>query len=146
MPRPICLYMPEQGELGIMMMWFAPKKGERVKWWHEVRGIPYSAPLNPDCLFTRLHDCDRRINLSELHADNVVTICPEFGPVYNKVLYFMTETICVWPKYSKPLFPASIECLQCEAIGTIYDKACDCLGGPWNVDQKQVTEALKKNC
>lgn len=146
MSRPICLYMPEQGEIGVIMMWFAPKKGERVKWWHEIRGNPIRDNSNPDCLFHRLHDCNRRINLSELHADRVVTICPEFGEVYEDVLFFMQETICVWPKWTAALFPASIECLICGAIGTMYERPCSCYGGPWNPNLEVIQENLRKYC
>lgn len=92
--KPICLYMPEQGELGVFQLWFAVRKGRTPKWVAEVRGKPVRE-YDPSCPFHRLHDIDRRINLSELHADRVVTILPERSDLWKKVAQFMEETINV---------------------------------------------------
>jgi len=92
--KPICLYMPKQGELGVFQLWFAAKRGSTPKWITEVRGKPIRE-YDPNCPFHKLHDIDRRINLSELHADQVVTILPERNDLWEKVAKFMEETVSV---------------------------------------------------
>ena len=79
--RPIHVFMPEQGECGVMEIWFAfnPRKHERK--WVEVRGNNVR-DYDPEDEFHKLHDC-RRINLSRLHAEETVTLL-EGHPDYER--------------------------------------------------------------
>jgi len=78
MARPIMIYMPEQGEAGVMAIWYATKGRPK---WVEVRGKNVR-DYDPDDPFHKLHDC-KRINLSTLHADDIVTIM-DGHPDYEK--------------------------------------------------------------
>ncbi len=78
MARPIHVFMPDQGEAGVMQIWYAtrgtPKKVE-------VRGKNVRDYDSED-EFHKLHDC-RRINLSRLHAEETVTLL-EGHPDYER--------------------------------------------------------------
>lgn len=67
--KPIQTFMPEQGEIGVMMIWWATKSRPK---WVEVRGKNVR-DYDENCPFHKLHDC-ARINKSAWHAEEVVTI------------------------------------------------------------------------
>ena len=80
MAKPIVVYMPDQGEAGVMQIWYATRKDRQVKW-VEVRGKNVR-DYDPTDEFHKLHDT-KRMDKSQLHADATVTIM-EGHPDYEK--------------------------------------------------------------
>jgi len=81
--------MPEQGTLGVMQLWFAKKKGVPVKW-TEVRGKPVDQ-WDPNCPFHQLHDL-KRVDVSQLHAEEVATLVPEAGEDWEFAVKFLLDS------------------------------------------------------
>lgn len=72
MGSPINLYMPDGGERGVILAWFA---GHGAHEWVEFRGRPYSK-WGPEegSPMAMIHDCMEGWHTTILHQDEVLTI------------------------------------------------------------------------
>lgn len=92
MSKVLHLFMPEQGEQGVIQLWLATRKGQRVKW-VEARGRPYSQwDVNEDTPMSRLHGCMEGWHTTVCHQDAILDL-HDRHPDYNAVAEFMEEEI-----------------------------------------------------
>ncbi len=89
MGSPISLYMPDGGERGVILAWFA---GHGEHEWVEFRGRPYSAwAPGEGTPMSRLHDAMEGWHATVLHQDAVLTLL-ERHPDYGRVRGMMEDT------------------------------------------------------
>ena len=83
----IALYMPDCGELGVIV---ATRDDElRV----ELRGAPYHQwAANENTPMSRLHSLLKRINISQLHSNQVETVTP-WHPEWEAVSAMFAEAL-----------------------------------------------------
>jgi len=90
MAKSVHIWMPEQGELGVIQLWFSVKKGVQPKW-VEVRGNPYSEwAVDEDTPMFHLHSALEGWHATVLHQDARLDI-HDRHPDYEAVVKFLGE-------------------------------------------------------
>jgi len=89
MPRPLLLMMPNGGEDGVILLWYATKNRPK---WVECRGAPYSQwALREDTPMYHLHSALEGWHATVLHQEEVLML-HDRHPEYTAIARFMEET------------------------------------------------------